>query len=119
MNLLSQAHTTDPFGTINSPISSIPTDPNTAIGSILSLLLKIFMLIALLAMGLYLLLGAFEWITSGGEKEKLTKAQGKIMNAVIGIFILIVVLSVFCVVTVNILKITDSCLNITLPQISP
>lgn len=37
---------------------------------------------------IYLLWGALDWIGSGGEKEKIVKAQGKITQAIVGICIL-------------------------------
>ena len=37
----------------------------------------------------YFLLGAFEWITSEGDSGKLEKARSKIMNAVIGLVLLV------------------------------
>jgi hypothetical protein len=36
----------------------------------------------------FLLWGAFEWITSGGDSNKLQSAKGKMTNAVIGLGIL-------------------------------
>jgi hypothetical protein len=95
----------DIFGTIQPPISTIPSDSATAVGSLISLGIKVFLFIAGMALLVYLLLGAYEWIVSGGEKEKLTKAQAKITNAVVGIFVVILVLVVFRVITVDILKI--------------
>jgi hypothetical protein len=34
----------------------------------------------------FLINGAISWISSGGDKEKMHKAQGKITGAVIGLF---------------------------------
>jgi len=116
---LSAATSSDIFGTVEPPISSIPQDTTTAVGSLISLGIKVFIFIAAIALLIYLLLGAFEWITSGGDKDKLTKAQLKITNAVVGIFVIIIVLSAFCVITVNILGISPSCFVFTLPQLGP
>lgn len=107
----------DVFGNINPPVSSIPTDPQTAFSTFLSLVLKLFIFVAILSMAIYLLLGAYEWITSGGEKDKLTKAQNKITHAIIGMFVVIIVLSVFCVLTVDVFHINNSCLEFNLPQL--
>src|SRR3989344_7958283 len=35
-----------------------------------------------------LIWGAFEWITSGGDKENVGKARGRIINALIGLAVL-------------------------------
>jgi hypothetical protein len=118
MKLLVSA-TSDIIGTIEPPISSIPTDSATAVGSLISLGIKVFIFIAAISLLIYLLLGAFAWITSGGDKEKLSKAQAKITNAVVGIFVIIIVLSVFCVITVNVLGISPSCFVFILPRLSP
>ena len=107
----------DAIGTIKPPVTTIPTEPTDAISAIISAGIQLFIFIAGLAVLIYLLSGALNWITSGGDKEKLAKAQQKITNAVIGIIIVVVVLSVFCVITVEILKISPSCFTFTLPTL--
>jgi hypothetical protein len=37
----------------------------------------------------FFLLGAFEWITSGGDKTKVENARNKITSAVIGLVLLV------------------------------
>lgn len=37
-----------------------------------------------------LIIGAFEWITSGGDKEAVGKARNRIINALIGLAVLAV-----------------------------
>ena len=44
-----------------------------------------------------MLLGAIQWITSGGDKNAVDAAKGKITNAVIGI---VVLLSVFAIIKI-------------------
>jgi len=111
------------IGTIKPPISSIPSEPTVAFGSLISAGIYLFIVVASLAMLIYLMLGAYEWIISGGEKDRLSKAQLKITNAVVGIIVMIVVLSVFCVIKLEILKIPplglDSCFSFTIPTINP
>lgn len=46
--------------------------------------------IALLVVLVMLIWGAFEWITSGGDKEAVGKARGRIINALIGLAVLAV-----------------------------
>lgn len=86
------------FGQISPPISGMPTDGATAIGSIGGLLIRLFFLIAFLAAFLYGMLGALEWISSGGEKEKIGKAQQKITNAIVGLIIIVAVIAAFSVI---------------------
>ncbi len=52
-----------------------------------SLLQFVFVIAALLVF-FYLILGAFRWITSGGDKGKTQAAQSTIVAAVVGIIIL-------------------------------
>ncbi len=56
----------------------------TAIGSIITAV----MAIAVLAAFIFIVMGAFEWITSGGEKGNVEKARNKITGAIIGLIIL-------------------------------
>jgi len=42
-----------------------------------------------LAVIVYFLLGAFTWITSGGDKTKVEEARNKITNAIIGLVLLV------------------------------
>lgn len=42
-----------------------------------------------LAVILFFLLGAFEWITAGGDKNKIESARSKMTNSVIGLVLLV------------------------------
>lgn len=79
--------------------------PQQGLANMIAFGIKTFILIAGLALLFYLLWGTFDWITSGGEKEKIAKAQSKITNAVIGIILVFVVLMVFNLLAGNILGI--------------
>ena len=48
-----------------------------------------------LAVLLYLLLGAFKWITAGGEKGKIEEARNMMTQAIIGVVILASVFAVY------------------------
>lgn len=61
---------------------------------ILTFLVRFFFVLAGLAALLYLLLGAFAWITSGGNKENVEKAREKLQAAVIGIVLIVFVLAI-------------------------
>lgn len=65
-----------------------------SLAKILGYVIRFFFIIAGLAAMLYLLLGALAWITSGGEKEAVNKAQQKIQAAVVGLIVLVLVLAV-------------------------
>lgn len=68
---------------------TIPSLPD-----MISFLIKLFFFIAGLAALIFLLLGAFGWVTSSGDKEAVKKAQDKIQAAVIGLVVIVLVLAV-------------------------
>jgi len=98
-NILLSAGVSDVIGTINPPVTDSPLyaggDVNVSLRKIISTGIQLFLFVAGLAALLYLLWGAFDWINSSGEKEKLQKAQDKITAAVIGLILCVVVLVVF------------------------
>jgi hypothetical protein len=64
-------------------------DPNQrSVGDVISNALMIVFIAAGLAVLVYLIIGAFKWITSGGDKDAIGKARGTIVNALIGLAIL-------------------------------
>lgn len=94
--LLSSTTVSDVIGTVNPPSNSelFKGDINTSLAKLISTGIRLFFFVAALAALTYLLLGAFAWITSSGDKENLKKAQDKIQSAVVGLLILVVVLVV-------------------------
>lgn len=60
----------------------------TTTGGLISNALQIVFIAAVLAVLIFLIIGAFRWITSGGDKEAIGKARGHIVNALIGLAIL-------------------------------
>lgn len=62
-------------------------------GQVVTFMIRMLFVVAGLAALLYLLLGALAWITSGGDKEKVTKAREKIQAAVIGLILIFVVIA--------------------------
>lgn len=59
----------------------------TDVGKLISGLIGIAMLLAALAVFIYLIWGGFEWITSGGDKTGVENARNKITAALIGLVI--------------------------------
>jgi len=55
---------------------------------VLGNIMRAILLVGVLACLVFLILGAIEWITSGGDKGKLESARNKITNAVIGLVVL-------------------------------
>lgn len=67
----------------------------STLGDFINKALTLAFIIAVIAVLGMLVWGAFEWITSGGEKEAVGKARGKILNALIGLAVLAVAFAVF------------------------
>lgn len=67
-----------------------PPQGYTKLGEFISNVLNLAFIVAVLAVLAMLVWGAFEWITSGGEKEAVGKARNKILNALIGLAVLAV-----------------------------
>lgn len=70
--------------------------------------LRLAFIVALIAVLVMLVWGALQWILSGGEKEAVGEARGRIINALIGLAILAVAFALVqfagAFVGINILK---------------
>ena len=96
------------FGGKITPPSGIPQgDPLQTIGDLFSTGIKLFIFVASMVLLAFLLWGAFDWIISGGDKEKVSKAQQKITNALIGFIAIFVVFTLFGLITGDILGIVQ------------
>src|SRR5258708_3446126 len=75
---------------------------------ILTNVFRIIYIVAALLVLFFLVLGAFNWITSGGDKEKVGKARGQIINALIGLAILalafVIINVVGAILNINVLQ---------------
>ena len=60
----------------------------TVIGSIVSSLVGIFFIGGFVLAFMFLLTGAFFWITSGGDKSSLENARNRIVHAIVGLIVL-------------------------------
>lgn len=89
-NLLA-ANLEDVFGTINAPTSIQPLVNKGGAGGISDVLTKFIILFYEIAIILFIFMvifSALQWITSGGDKEKVASARGRLTNAIIGLVIL-------------------------------
>ncbi len=109
MKLLADQSIDDLFGGISPPpaMNVGGADPVKGLGKFIGFGIQMFLLVSGMFLLLYLLWGAFDWIASGGEKEKISKAQSKITNAVIGIVLVFVVLTIFNLLAGSILGIVE------------
>lgn len=88
-----------------NPTGECQADPNASgcisIGGVqvpsfttlLGALIQLFFVLSGVAALIFLVWGAFAWVTSGGEKAKVEEAQKKIIAAVVGLIVLVAVLS--------------------------
>lgn len=99
MTLLAADPVKDAFGEITppSPLASIVArDASGAFGisHLLSNIIALFYSIAAVVLIFMLIWGAFEWLTSGGDKEKIASARSRIISAIIGIILFAVAFAV-------------------------
>ena len=67
-----------------------PTQGYKDLGKFITNILTVSFAIGALIVLFMLVWGAYEWITSGGDKEAVGKARGRILNALIGLAVLAV-----------------------------
>lgn len=60
----------------------------------LSFMVKFFFVIAGLMALFYMLWGALSWVTSGGDKDAVTKARDKIVAAAVGVVLIVATLAI-------------------------
>ncbi|MFH0773542.1 MAG: hypothetical protein V1922_04495 [bacterium] len=75
-----------------------------SLADVIGFLIKFLFFFSGLAALLYLLLGAFAWISSSGDKENVKKAQDKIQAAVIGLVLIVVVIVLIATLEQFVLK---------------
>lgn len=75
--------------TINPP-SGIPQGGLSNLKVYLGNTLTLFMVAGAFLMIIFIVWGGIQWITSGGDKAKLTTARGRITWAIIGFIIILI-----------------------------
>lgn len=65
---------------------------NVGISKFLNQIILIIFTLAAVIFLFMLVFSALQWLTSGGDKEKIEKAKGRLTNAIIGIVLLSVAL---------------------------
>jgi hypothetical protein len=68
--------------------NQVGINPGIRVNQLISNALTIIFILAALAVLFMLVLGAFSWITSGGDKDSVGKARSRIVNALIGLAVL-------------------------------
>lgn len=72
-----------------------PAQGYSDLGAFVTNILTVSFIVAVLVVLIMLIWGAFEWITSGGDKEAVAKARNRIINALIGLAVLAVAFALF------------------------
>ncbi|MFW5703618.1 MAG: hypothetical protein ACOCXQ_02185 [Patescibacteria group bacterium] len=104
--LMAQDQMEEIFGKVDSPVGGPElSDPGTGLTKIITTSIQIALFIGGLLLLIYLFYGAFLWITSGGEPEKTEKARNVLTQAIIGILLLVLSLTIFVVVAGDVLNI--------------
>jgi len=91
------------FGTIKAPNEILPLIQKGGEGAggislVLNNLITLIYIFAGIFFVFMILWGAFQWLTSGGEKEAVAAARGRITNAVIGIILFAVAFAIIQIV---------------------
>lgn len=89
--LLSTAHPVRAQGSFNislEPQVSSRVAINSDLGTFISRVFSAIIIVGGIATFVYMVLGGVQWITAGGEKDKVKDAREKITQAVIGLAVL-------------------------------
>lgn len=92
---------------IEDNLQDLPQGAQLAGSSMTQLIVTLIdgaIIIGALALLLYLILGAFSWIISGGDKGKVEAARNKIVQALVGFVVLVFVYTIYLFV-LNVLDI--------------
>jgi hypothetical protein len=73
---------------VKNPNGNTIINPDTSVGSIVSFLVAFIIVVAFLAALAFIVLGAFQWITSGGDKQRVADARNHIIAAIMGLIII-------------------------------
>src|SRR3989344_1468338 len=72
---------------VNIPTPSSGVRIITNLGSLISSIVALLLIVSALAAFLYLVMGGIRWITSGGDKAAVDSARNQIQAALLGLFI--------------------------------
>lgn len=97
LTLLAQ-NTTIGTNQLNIAAYTSTITPIASIGRLIEIGADAVLLVGTLALLVMLLMGAFYWITAGGEKGKIEEARNRMTQAIIGIIVLASVFAVYRVI---------------------
>lgn len=85
-----------PIGKIGTPLIL----PDIPFGTFLSGIISLIIIVAFIAAFVFLLWGGFQWITSGGDEAGIAAARGRIMQALVGLTVVVAAWAIFQLVQV-------------------
>lgn len=68
---------------------------NNDLGTFITRVYSAIIIVAAIAAFIYMIYGGVQWVMSGGEKEKLNEARGKITQALVGLAIVAAAWAIF------------------------
>ena len=89
-----------------------------SLSDILTFAIRAFFAIAGIAALFYMLIGAFGWVTSGGDKDSISAARERIQAAVVGMILIVAVLAIIWTLEQVIFK-KRICLGLSCPVTLP
>lgn len=106
--------TDDLFGKITPPMG-LGGEPTSVISVAMTAGLRIFFVAAGIIALIYLLRGSLNWISSGGDKEKIEKARHTLTNAIVGLLIIFVILAGIYTLENVVFPNNQFCIGLTCP----
>jgi hypothetical protein len=101
LNLIAQAtndNTVDIRSQMTNGPYSVAAPGGQALGSIISNIISVVIIIAALALLMYLIIAGFNWLTAGGDSKKVEDARSRITNGLIGLAIVASIFAIFRIV---------------------
>ncbi|OGK14476.1 hypothetical protein A3A93_04325 [Candidatus Roizmanbacteria bacterium RIFCSPLOWO2_01_FULL_38_12] len=96
----------DLFGKVTPPPGGEAFEnPHSGLGRVIIVGIRLVLIVGSIATLIYLLYGAYLWVSSQGDEDKLNHARLVMTHAVIGIILMIVAITIFGVVTNDVLGI--------------
>lgn len=93
MKLLAQATSSFNIGLEDEVSSRVAI--NTDLGTFITRVFSAVMIMGGIATFIYLVYGGIQWVSSGGEKDKVKEARDKITHAIIGMAVLAAAWAIF------------------------
>lgn len=98
LNNVSAVHAASPFGPIVNPYTGAYGTSNAGFGLFFGNLVTSATVIAGLGFLIYLIYGAFRYLTSAGDEKAIAEASKSIFHAFIGLVIIVLALAITAVV---------------------